>query len=67
MLRRMVADHAVLGELLLLAASIAGTAMYSMLIRRRQAARLIVAEQAAVEASGLQGLVRVFLADHRSV
>jgi hypothetical protein len=57
-------DNLVLAQLLVLSGLIAGTAEYSLIIRRRAARRALDTQRAAVEASGLQGLVRVFLADH---
>jgi hypothetical protein len=62
----MTLDHAVLAELLVLAGLVAGTAEYSIMIRRRQVRRDLAAQQAAAEVAGLQGLVRVFLAEHRA-
>lgn len=59
----MALDQVVLAELLTLSGLIAATAEYSTLIRRRVERRHVLAEWQAVESSGLQGLVRVFLAD----
>jgi hypothetical protein len=61
----MTPEHALLAELLTLAGLVAGTAEYSMIIRRRQVRRDRAALQAAAEMAGLRGLVRVFLADHQ--
>jgi hypothetical protein len=63
----MTPEHRLLAELLTLAGLVAGTAEYSIMIRRRQARRDRTALQSAAEVAGLQGLVRVFLADDRLV
>jgi hypothetical protein len=63
----MTPEHRLLAELLTLAGLVAGTAEYSIMIRRRQARRARTALQSAAEMAGLQGLVRVFLADDRLV
>lgn len=55
-------DHLALSQLLALAGLVGATAQYSVLMRRRVLAR-VRAEQRVVQESGLQGLVRVFLAD----
>lgn len=60
--RAMAADHLLLAQLLTLSGLIAGTAEYSTLIRRRVERRRL-ADRSAAESAGLQGLVRVFLAD----
>jgi hypothetical protein len=61
----MAADQTVLAELVTLAGLVAGAAMYSITIRRRAERRLLDVQRAAQD-SGLQGLVRVFLADPRT-
>ncbi len=58
----MAADQQLLAQLLVLAGLLAGTGEYSVMVRRRAERRAAVA---AAHASGLQGLVRVFLADPR--
>jgi hypothetical protein len=63
----MTPEHRLLAELLTLAGLIAGTAEYSIMIRRRQARRDRAALQTAADTAGLQGMVRVFLADDRLV
>jgi hypothetical protein len=60
------AEHLVLAQLLSLSGLVAGTAEYSTVIRRRVERRRVLAEQQAAESAGLQGLVRVFLADTAS-
>ena len=62
MLVGMPADPLLLVQLLTLAGLTAGTAEYSAIIRRR-VERQRLAERRLVEATGLQGLVRVLLAD----
>jgi hypothetical protein len=59
-------DALLLAQLLIAADLVAATTMYSMMIRRRAQRRRLDADRRAVEDSGLQGLVRVFLADSRS-
>ena len=56
------AQH-LLGELLLLAALIAATIEYAEILRRRVTRRAWAADQRAAQDSGLEGLVRVFLAE----
>lgn len=60
----MATDTEVLAQLLLLAGLITATTEYSILIRRRVERRAL-ADRQTVEASGLQGLVRIFLASDR--
>lgn len=57
----MATDTEVLAQLLLLAGLITATTEYSILIHRRVERRAL-AERQTAEASGLQGLVRIFLA-----
>jgi hypothetical protein len=56
-------DSFTLGQLLSMAALLAATCEYAEIIRRRQLARVLIRQEAEVARSGLQGLVRVFLAD----
>jgi hypothetical protein len=58
----MVPTH-LLAQSLAYAAMIAGTLEYAILVRHRTDARRATAQVAEVEQTGLQGLVRVFLAD----
>lgn len=60
----MATDTEALAQLLLLAGLITATMEYSILIRRRVERRAL-ADRQTVEASGLQGLVRIFLASDR--
>ena len=52
-----------LGQWLALAALVAATLEYELLIRRRAAGRVFADEVRAARESGLRGLVRVFAAD----
>jgi hypothetical protein len=52
-----------LGQLLAFAALLAATIEYIEIIRRRAKGRRVEVEERAVEASGLPGMVRVFLVD----
>ncbi len=56
-------DPNVTAQLLTIVALIAATIEYSELVRRRAAARADAAMAAEAQASGLAGLVRVFVAD----
>ena len=56
-------DSLTLGQLLSMAALLAATCEYAEIIRRRQLVRIAIRQEAEVERSGLQGLVRLFLAD----
>lgn len=59
----MTADTVMLVRLLTTAALIAATAEYAAMIRRRVRSRVVAREHRILEDLGLQGLVRVFLAD----
>lgn len=52
-----------LAQLLSYAALLAATVEYCELMRRRQLQRVAAAEVRAIRVSGLQAMVRVFLAD----
>ncbi|MBA2632496.1 MAG: hypothetical protein H0U86_05790 [Chloroflexi bacterium] len=52
-----------LAHLLSIAGLIGGTVEYCEIIQRRAASRRIDADRCAAEASGLRGLVRVFLVE----
>ena len=53
----------VLAQLLTYAGLLAATVEYCEVMRRRQLQRVAAADVRAIRASGLQALVRVFLAD----
>ena len=55
--------HLFLAHLLALAGLIGGTVEYCEIIQRRAEQRRLDADRRAAEASGLRGLVRVFLAE----
>jgi hypothetical protein len=59
----MAADTQTLAQLLSLAALIAATIEYAEVIKRRVKRRADARERAAIQDVGLNGLVRVFLAD----
>jgi hypothetical protein len=59
----MAADTHTLAQLLSLAALIAATIEYAEVIKRRVKRRADARERAAIQDVGLNGLVRVFLAD----
>lgn len=52
-----------LAQLLAYAALLAATAEYCEVMRRRQQQRVVAAEVRAIRVSGLQAMVRLFLAD----
>jgi hypothetical protein len=58
-----MASDLLLGQLVAFVALLAATIEYMEIIGRRVKGRRVEAEQRAVEASGLPGMVRVFLAD----
>ena len=60
---RMDASVHLLAQLLAYAGLLAATVEYCEVIRRRQLERVVAAEVRAIRISGLQALVRVFLAD----
>lgn len=53
-----------LAQLLSLTALLGATIEYCEIVKRRGLARALEQERLVAQASGLQGLVRVFLADH---
>jgi hypothetical protein len=59
----MDAHALMLAQLLTYAALIAATCEYLEIMKRRQLGRILVAQQAEIEQSALEGLVRVFLVD----
>ncbi len=59
----MSADAEMLARLLAMAALIAATTEYAEVIRRRVVRRAKARERSVLEEHGLQGLVRVFLAE----
>jgi hypothetical protein len=59
----MSADALTLAQLLTYAALLGATCEYAEIMKRRQLGRIIVAERAEIEQSGLEGLVRVFLTE----
>ncbi len=59
----MDADTVTLARLMLMAALTAATIEYAELIRRRFARRVEARERASLQDHGLEGLVRVLLAD----
>ena len=56
--------HLLLAHLLALAGLIGGTVEYCEIIQRRAELRRLEADRRAAEASGLRGMVRVFLAEN---
>lgn len=52
-----------LGQLVTLAGLVGATIEYCVIIKRRATQRRLAAEQSVSQAAGLQGLVRIFLAD----
>ena len=56
--------HLLLAHLLALAGLIGGTIEYCEIIQRRAELRRLEADRRAAEASGLRGMVRVFLAEN---
>jgi len=59
----MGATNLLLAQLLALAGLIGGTIEYCEIVRRRATLRFAERERLAFQAAGLNGLVRVFLAD----
>jgi hypothetical protein len=59
----MTADTITLARLLAMAALLAATTEYAEMVRRRVLRRVHARERSALEQHGLDGLVRVFLAD----
>jgi hypothetical protein len=59
----MTGDTVTLARLLAMAALLAATTEYAEIIKRRVILRLNARERSALEQRGLDGLVRVFLAD----
>jgi hypothetical protein len=57
------ASRYLLGELMTLAGLIGATIEYCEIMKRRTIQRRLAAEQSVAQAAGLQGLVRVFLAE----
>jgi hypothetical protein len=59
----MSADAVTLAQLLTYAALLGATCEYAEIMKRRQVGRVMMAERAEIEQSGLEGLVRVFLTE----
>lgn len=56
-------DTELLGRLLAMASLLAATIEYGEIVQRRVKVRQLEADRLAAQASGLRGLVRVFLTD----
>jgi len=63
MVSRMTADTLMLARLLAMAALLAATTEYAEVIKRRVLRRVNATQRSLLEQHGLDGLVRVFLAE----